>query len=272
MIQRSVARTVRALSATALSAALVLTGASVAAAGGSDAPPPYQVTETGLVLPDGATFARHGHVNVRWTSANGDGSRNMHLGGPDSPWHDVEGTSAVTWARLGLPADACIVWVQVHGYNEHFGEGGQSPVCRTTPAPEPAPVPPADDVPITPAPQPPAEPEGPQAPAEPEAPEPPEADEPQIPVPPTGTTPPTQLTPETAPAPALSAPAAGAPGAPVAAAAAEQASPLAATGSSSSPLAAVAAAAALLGAGLLFTRRLLGRTGRHVVTARDQVA
>lgn len=267
MIQRSVARAARALSTTALSAALVLTAGSVAVAGGSDAPPPYQVTATGLVLPDGATFARHGHVNVRWTSASGEGSRNMHLGGPDSPWHDVEGTSAVTWARLGLPADACIVWVQVHGYNEHFGEGGQAPVCRTTPAPEP--VPPVDDVPITPAPQPPTEPETPQPPTEPqtpEAPAPPPGDDGAAPTEPDESD-------DTTPAPVLGAPAAGAPTPPMTAvAAAEQVPPLAATGSSASPLAAVAAAAVLLGAGLLLARRLLGHTpGRHVVTARGAV-
>ncbi|MHA3948727.1 hypothetical protein [Cellulomonas bogoriensis] len=143
-------RRTAALTATALSLALALAGASGAAAsgGGSDAPTPYRVTGTGLDLPEGAALARHGHVNVRWASIEGDGSVNVHLGGPSSPWHDLEGATSVTWERLGLPADACIEWVQVHGFDEHFGEGGQAPVCRSVPmrpaaTPAPAPAVPA---------------------------------------------------------------------------------------------------------------------------------
>ncbi|UZN02601.1 hypothetical protein [Cellulomonas sp. S1-8] len=125
---------------------LALVGAATGASAGSDAPTPYRVTGTGIELPAGATFEVHGHVNVVATSALGTMSRNVHIEGPGSRFGDLAGASTLTWDRIDLPPDACITWVQVAGYDEHFGEGGQEPVCRTgtTPpaaAPEPSAAP-----------------------------------------------------------------------------------------------------------------------------------
>ncbi|MCC2320777.1 hypothetical protein [Cellulomonas xiejunii] len=157
--------------------ALLLVGAATAASAGSDAPPPYRVTGTALELPVGATLQVHGHVNVVYTSARGTASRNVHIEGPGTPFGDLVGTSVLTWDRAGLPPDACITWVQVSGYDEHYGEGGQAPVCRTgTPsaAPEPAPsdgapaLPPVAPAPIATAPAaPPVDAPAPAAPGEP---------------------------------------------------------------------------------------------------------
>ena len=161
-----------AATTTALTA-LVLVGAATAASAGSDAATPYRVTGTGLELPAGATLQVHGHVNVVYTSALGTVSRNVHIEGPGTPFGDLAGASALTWDRAGLPPDACITWVQVGGYDEHFGEGGQAPVCRTgapaappaAPAPAPSDAAPAP-APVAPAPvAPPAS--APPAPAEP---------------------------------------------------------------------------------------------------------
>lgn len=260
----------RALLTVALTTAGLLT-ASAATAGGSDDPTPYQVTPTGIVLPAGTTFARDGHVNVRYTSASGGGSVNMHLSGPNGTWHDVEGAGSVTWARLGLPADACITWVQIHGYNEHFGEGGQSPVCRggvptppptptptptdtVTPAPTPTPTP--TDVPVAPVPEPTSTPTPTPTPEDgSESPAP-------TPAPQGGSATPT---PTPTPTSEAALPAPLAPGAPstenVAAAPAPGATPIAETGWSGTPFALVSAGVLALGAALVLARRYLtGRT------------
>ncbi|MFS0705863.1 hypothetical protein AB6N23_15230, partial [Cellulomonas sp. 179-A 9B4 NHS] len=135
---------------TLAASAALLAATATGAAAGSDAPTPYRVTATGLELPTGQVLAEHAHLNVLWTSATGAGAgaTNVHLEGAGTRWHDLVGAASVTWERLGLPADACVRWVQVAGFDEHFGEGGQAPVCRTA---SPAPAVPA---PAAPAPQP----------------------------------------------------------------------------------------------------------------------
>lgn len=134
--------------------AAVVTLTATGAAAGSDSPTPYSVTATGVELPAGHVLAEHAHLNVLWTSPAGAGARNVHLEGPGTRYHDLVGATAVTWERLGLPADACVHWVQVAGFDEHFGEGGQAPVCRTAqPVAAPAPVP-APPAPAAPAPAP----------------------------------------------------------------------------------------------------------------------
>jgi hypothetical protein len=143
-------------SATTALTALVLVGAAAAASAGSDAPTPYRVTGTGIELPAGATLQVHGHVNLIYTSALGTTSRNVHIEGPGTPYGDLAGASTLTWDRAGLPPDACITWVQVGGYDEHYGEGGQAPVCRTgapaAPPAAPAPAPAPSDAAPAPAP------------------------------------------------------------------------------------------------------------------------
>lgn len=132
--------------ATALiSCALVLVPA--AAHAGSDGPVPYTVDEHGVTLPTGATFPAYGHVNLK-TSQGGKGihfdPNNNHPGGQ---W---VGESFIPWSAFGLVECETVDWVQVHGFNEHYGEGGQPPVvvgdCTATPpatppAPEPTPEP-----------------------------------------------------------------------------------------------------------------------------------
>ncbi len=144
---------------TLAASAALLAATATGAAAGSDAPTPYRVTGAGLELPAGHALAEHAHLNVLWTSATGAGATNVHLEGPGTRWHDLVGAGSVTWDRLGLPTDACVRWVQVAGFDEHFGEGGQAPVCRTAapapavpaPAPQPA-VPAPTPAPVAPAP------------------------------------------------------------------------------------------------------------------------
>ena len=142
-----------ATTATAL-AGLTLTVGATAAAATSDAPTPYRVTPTGIELPAGHVLDVHAHVNVAYTTARGSGLRNVHVEGPGTTFADLAGAGAVTWERIGLPKDACITWVQVAGFDEHFGEGGQEAVCREA-APKPAPAPrPAPPVAAAPGPAP----------------------------------------------------------------------------------------------------------------------
>ncbi|GAA2175899.1 hypothetical protein GCM10009846_27590 [Agrococcus versicolor] len=165
------ARTRRiALAAVAVVGALLLpiTALVVAApamAAGSDGPTPYTVTASGVTLPDGATFQDNGHVNVRYVVDGRQRPANAHFEAKCVTRSDAEcagerhdlaqfiGQRTLPWDAMGLPANACIVWVQMSAYNEHFGEGGQAPVCRTTasvPAP-PAPTTPSEPTPTTPS-------------------------------------------------------------------------------------------------------------------------
>ena len=246
--------------ATALTA-LTLVGAATSASAGSDSPTPYRVTGTGLELPPGAVFQVHGHVNVVYTSAAGRASRNVHIEGPGTPFGDIAGASTLTWDRIGLPPDACITWVQVAGYDEHFGEGGQADVCRTPlpqpPAPSPAPTTPPAPTPGTssapttaPPPAPTVDVSAAPTPVAPAAPTPtPVAAAAPAPAP-TPTPTPTERS-EVLPAAADTPP----PAAPAPSGAPERADVLAATGTRTGALLGGAAAALTLGAGLLLGRR-----------------
>ena len=114
----------------AASAAFFVPG--IAWAGGSDSPTPYTVTSEGISFP--APLAAHGHVNVRTDR----GSFGLHFdpnnGHPGAAWI---GESFLPWSALGI-SDGCVVWVQWSESNAHHGEGGQAPVCLTTPSPEPS--------------------------------------------------------------------------------------------------------------------------------------
>lgn len=174
----------RALSAAAIAAALVLLPTAAHAAG-SDSPTPYTVTAAGLTLPAGTTFEANGHINYRVTAPDGTGERsfNVHQSIPHNnvwpraayvgqgfyPWTDHPDFSAA------FPDGYCVTWVQVSLYNEHFGEGGQAPVC-TDPG---TPVEPTD-------------PTGPGEPSEPT--DPTDPTEPTDPTPPTEPTTPTEPT------------------------------------------------------------------------------
>lgn len=150
-----------ALGATVLVVAgVTFTGAaSPALAAGSDSPVPYTVSASGIQLPAGSTLSANGNNdgNVKiiarsdyrigqtykntaaWSSIQ---SINFHLEGKVGFGLGMEGKSVLPFDealsdgafRGTLPStDYCIVWVQVGGFNEHFGEGGQTPVCTTPP-------------------------------------------------------------------------------------------------------------------------------------------
>lgn len=93
-----------------------------ALAGGSDSPTPYTVGVEGISFP--APLEAHGHVNIRTEQ----GSFGVHFdpnnGHPGGAWI---GESFMPWSAFS-DQPLCVEWVQVGGYNEHFGEGGQSPV------------------------------------------------------------------------------------------------------------------------------------------------
>lgn len=103
-----------------------LAAAAPARAGGSDSPAPYTVNEQGITLPQGQIFQAHGHVNIK----TDQGPKNIHFdpnnNQPGGVWI---GKSSIPWSAFGLTGDFCVSWVQMAQYNEHFGEGGQSPVC-----------------------------------------------------------------------------------------------------------------------------------------------
>lgn len=117
--------------------AFVATSAN-ATGGGSDDPTPYTVTAEGITLPAGVTFPDGGHVNIQSTQ----GDRGIHfesLNWPaDHPKKYYIGKSFIPWSAFGLSGDFCVSWVQISMYNQHYGEGGQPPVCSTPPKPKEA--------------------------------------------------------------------------------------------------------------------------------------
>lgn len=147
--------------AVALGSVLALVVPAVSYAGGSDSPTPYDVTVDGVTLPEGEVFLAHGHINVRIDGVGYGIHFDPNNGHPGGAWI---GESFIPWTAFGIES-GCIEWVQIHGFNEHFGEGGQDPVCIDEPAPEPEPKPepeePGDETPDVPEVE---EPETPDAP------------------------------------------------------------------------------------------------------------
>ncbi len=144
----------RTFGALALIAGMSLAGTAIAqpayAQGGSDSPTPYSVTTAGITLPTGSTFLDNGHVNIRMTSGKSAG---IHFESKCIVRDDAEcagarheaaqyiGTSFIPWSAFSVDITTdCVSWVQISNYNEHFGEGGQSPVgttCSTQEEPDP---------------------------------------------------------------------------------------------------------------------------------------
>lgn len=146
---RALGRTILAVLSVAvlgLLAGLVLWALPASAA--SDSPTPYTVDRTGITIPAGQTFPDNGHVNVRWDG----GAAGLHFEGKCVTRTDAEcagarhdaaqfiGASFIPWSAFGVPSDACITWVQISTFDEHFGEGGQPPVCLTEETPWPTPT------------------------------------------------------------------------------------------------------------------------------------
>jgi|SRR5690625_587761 len=124
---------------TALVAALFLILTPTAALAGSDGATPYQVTTVGVHLPAGDTFQAHGHVNVRYFDGDGiQRTAGVHFDPLNNqPGGAYIGESFIPWTAFGITEGSRITWVQVHGYNQHFGEGGQKPV-PVGPKPDPS--------------------------------------------------------------------------------------------------------------------------------------
>jgi len=154
------------VAALGLTAVLVGVGALVAssARAASHDPTPYTVGRDGLSFP--SPLQAHSHINVR--TADGV-THGLHMdpnnGHPGASW---VGRSFVPWAAFGI-TDGCVVWVQWSGASEHFGEGGQEPVCLSTPQhthkphhtkePHPCPTTSTPTPTVTPSPEPTSSPE-----------------------------------------------------------------------------------------------------------------
>ncbi len=132
---RALGRVLVVLLVLVLAVALGMAAASRAYAAGSDGPTPYTVTSAGITFP--TPLAAHGHVNVRLTDGRTAG---LHLdpnnGHPGRAWI---GATFLPWSALGV-VDGCVAWVQWSDANEHYGEGGQGPVCLAGPTPTPTPT------------------------------------------------------------------------------------------------------------------------------------
>jgi LPXTG-motif cell wall-anchored protein len=160
------------ITAIAMAGAMLLAVPTAAHAGGSDSPTPYTVDSAGITLPSPDTFPDGGHVNLQ-TSAGGKGIHFESLNNqPSGQWI---GQSFIPWSAFGLTDCDTVSWVQVSLYNEHFGEGGQSPVTVGNCAP-PEDDPPVEEPPVTPE-EPPVTPEEPEEPVTPPAPPAPPAED-----------------------------------------------------------------------------------------------
>jgi len=154
-------KTTTAVVTLAAAAALAL-APTAAFAGGSDDPTPYSVTVDGVTLPDGQTFRDGGHINIRTTANVAYGLHFEDRNWPeDHPKRAYIGESFIPWSAFGIPeGQACIQWVQLAEFNEHFGEGGQTPVgpdCAAPSDPEDPKTTPTDP-PVTEQPEPTPEP------------------------------------------------------------------------------------------------------------------
>lgn len=117
-------------------AGMIAVAPAMATPGGSDSATPYTVNHYGITLPEGDTFRDNGHVNVHTTN---EGNANMHFESKCITRTDAEckgarhdyaqfiGKNFIPWSAFGF-SKPCVKWVQISHYNQHFGEGGQSPV------------------------------------------------------------------------------------------------------------------------------------------------
>ena len=174
---RALGRTILAVLSLVLIGALlgVVLFATGARAAGSDSPTPYTVDRTGITLPAGQTFPDNGHVNIRWDG----GAAGLHFEGKCVTRTDAEcagarheaaqfiGASFIPWSAFGVPTDACITWVQISTFDEHFGEGGQPAVCLTEEDPCPETPEPTPTDPSSPQPSPEPSESVPSGPSEP---------------------------------------------------------------------------------------------------------
>lgn len=120
---------------------------------------PYTLTRDGIQLAQ--PFEPNGHLNARTDAGV---TFNIHaeakcITRTDAECagkrHDVAqyiGATFIPWTVIGIPADACITWVQRSGANYHYGEHGEPAYCLTEEEPCPSDTP--TTTPTTPAPTP----------------------------------------------------------------------------------------------------------------------
>ncbi|BGO95787.1 hypothetical protein NBRC10512_001624 [Rhodotorula toruloides] len=118
-----------------------------AASTGSDGCTPYTVSYSGVTLPAGSTFQDNGHVNYQaipksqylpgqtyknrpasWTPQS-FGVHFESLNNQPSGVYIGRNFMDFGAAAAAFPSGYCVVWVQLDNYNQHFGEGGQCPIC-----------------------------------------------------------------------------------------------------------------------------------------------
>ncbi|POY75491.1 putative Cellulose 1,4-beta-cellobiosidase (non-reducing end) [Rhodotorula taiwanensis] len=117
------------------------------ASGGSDGCTPYTVGYSGVTLPQGQTYPSGGHVNYQAIPKSQYVAGQTYLK-PGSKWTPQSfgmqfdpnnnqpggvyiGRNFFDFgqAAAAFPQGYCITWVQLAQYNQHFGEGGQCPIC-----------------------------------------------------------------------------------------------------------------------------------------------
>ncbi len=112
--------------------ALIAVG-SPAVASGSDAPVPYTLDVQGVTLPGSDVFKANGHVNIKYLSKGSTKSAGIHFDpNNNQPGGKWIGRNFIPWTAFAKDIE-CITWVQIDGYNQHYGEGGQKPLCITKP-------------------------------------------------------------------------------------------------------------------------------------------
>lgn len=152
--------------------------AANASTGGSDSVTPYIVGSESLVLAPGDTFQDGGHVNIKFIPEGGtEQSAGIHFESLNNqPSGVFIGLNELAWKNIIHYKKYCITWVQVSNYNQHFGEGGQQPVCNYSETPVVPEVPvetpsPDPTQPVEPTPEPSETPIVPQLPEQPSVPE-----------------------------------------------------------------------------------------------------